>query len=64
MATQRHSQNVLGTPKMYLVERKLRRMWKAGAYMDSSSFLRKFCEQCWKMDALSPSVVSRVLYLK
>jgi hypothetical protein len=53
-----------GTPKMYSVERHLRRLWKAESYLDGSSYLRKFCEQCWGLDALSASVVSRVLYFK
>jgi hypothetical protein len=53
-----------GTPKMYAVERKLRRLWKKGSYVDGSSVLRKFCEQCWGLDALPASLVSRVLYLK
>jgi hypothetical protein len=54
-----------GTPKMYLVERKLRRMWKEQSYVDGSSYLRKFCQQCWGMDTLpASSMVSKVLYFK
>jgi hypothetical protein len=53
-----------GTPKMYAVERKLRRMWKAESFLDGSALLRKFCKQCWGMDSMSPGVVSRMLYLK
>jgi hypothetical protein len=53
-----------GTPKMYSVERKLRRLWKGEAYLDGSSYLRKFCKQCWGLDAVTPSLVSRMLYFK
>jgi hypothetical protein len=53
-----------GTPKMYSVERKLRKLWKRGAYLDGSSLLRKFCKQCWGLDSLSPGLVSKVLYFK
>jgi hypothetical protein len=53
-----------GTPKMYAVERKLRQLWQEESFLDGSSVLRKFCEQCWGLDALSSSLVSRVLYLK
>jgi hypothetical protein len=53
-----------GTPKMFAMERKLRGLWDAGAFLEGSSLLRKFCELCWNLDSMSPSLVSRVLYLR
>jgi hypothetical protein len=52
------------TPKMYAMERKLRGLWEKGSYLEGSSVLRKFCQQCWGLDAMSPGVVSRMLYLR
>jgi hypothetical protein len=53
-----------GTPKMYAMERKLRGLWNEGAYLEGSTLLRKFCEQCWSLESMSPSLVSRMLYLR
>jgi hypothetical protein len=53
-----------GTPKMYLVEQKLCRMWKEQSYLDGSSYLCKLFPQCWGLDKITAELVSKVLYLK
>jgi hypothetical protein len=52
-----------GTAKMYSLERQLRRLWKAEAYLEGSAVLRKFCQSCWGLGSMSPSMVSKMLRL-
>jgi hypothetical protein len=53
-----------GTTKMYALERKLRGLWGDESYVEDSSLLRQFCQQCWGMGTLSPSMVSKLLHLQ
>ena len=49
---------------MYSLERKLRCLWKAEAFLEGTSLLRQFCKQCGGMGAMSPSMVSKLLYFR
>jgi hypothetical protein len=53
-----------GTAKMYSLERKLRGLWKEESFLEGSSLLRKFCQQCWGLESMSPSMVSKLLHLR
>jgi hypothetical protein len=53
-----------GTAKMFSLERKLRSLWKEESYVEGTSLLRQFCKQCWALGTMSPSMVSRMLYLR
>jgi hypothetical protein len=53
-----------GTPKMYSLERKLRCLWKAEAFLEGTALLRQFCKQCGGMGSMSPSMVSKLLYFR
>jgi hypothetical protein len=53
-----------GTAKMFALERKLRGLWKDEAFVEGSSLLRKFCQQCGDLGSMSPSMVSRLLHLR
>ena len=52
-----------GTPKMFSMDRKLRKMWKEDP-VGGRDLLRKFCVQCWKMRSMSERMVSRVLFFE
>jgi hypothetical protein len=45
-------------------KQKLRGLWKEESFLEGSSLLRKFCQQCWGLESISPSMVSKLLHLR
>ena len=53
-----------GTAKMYALERKLRALWKEESFVEDTSLLRKFFQQCGQLGTMSPGMVSKLLHCR
>jgi hypothetical protein len=53
-----------GTAKMYALERKLRALWKEESFVEGTSLLRKFLQQCRQLGTMSPGMVSKLLHCR